>query len=162
MATSELEKVRGWLYEGVQKFDYFLTGISAAVLAYSVQAYAPAASEVGRFLVPLGWVLLGSSFYSGLKSQEWLLKVVAVAADVAWHHERFDELIAAERKYRAEGKIDEASQASRDWEDNERVLARLYQQRESFPKRVMTWDKLRGWCFLLGMAALGTWRLINF
>src|ERR1700758_4665538 len=73
MTQPDLSKIQDRLYEGVQKFDYFLTGVSAAVLAYSVQSYTPTGHEVIRWLVPVGWVALGVSFYSGLRHQQFLL-----------------------------------------------------------------------------------------
>ncbi len=166
MTTPDVEKVQTRLYEGVQKFDYFLTGVSAAVLAYSVQSYAPALGEATRWLIPLAWVLLGISFYSGLMHQQRLLQLMAVALEVHERHERFDELIRVQHKHALQSgggsPSEEALAASREFQANENALSVLYGQEDSLPHAMTRWDRSRGICFLLGIGALAAWKLINF
>ncbi len=168
MSGPELEKLQNRLYEGVQKFDYFLTGVSAAALAYSVQSYAPVPGEVARWLVATGWVLLGFSFYSGLLHQKKLLQLMAVVFEVHQRHENFDELMSARHKHAMNAassggaQSEEALATERNFQENENALSVLYKQQESLPRAMTRWDSSRGICFLVGIGALGLWKLINF
>ncbi len=168
MSVPDLERLQTRLYEGVQKFDYFLTGVSAAALAYSVQSYVPTPGEVARWLVATAWILLGASFYSGLIHQKKLLHLMAVVVELHERHDRFDELMRARHKHAltAAGSraspSDEALAVEREFQENENALSVLYKQQESLPQVMTRWDSSRGICFLVGIGALGLWKLINF
>jgi hypothetical protein len=57
--------------EGIQKFDYFVSGLTGAIFAYVAQTYSPKQLGFGASSIePLALVLLAISFFIGLKRIE--------------------------------------------------------------------------------------------
>lgn len=51
--------------ESRQRFDYFMTGLTTAVLAYSVQSVDLGTYKQYVFLAPIAWVLLLLAILAG-------------------------------------------------------------------------------------------------
>ncbi len=60
------DKLYGRYIESRQKYDYFLSGLSTAVLAYAVQSFDSGRYSHFKLLAPISWILLLLAVLSGL------------------------------------------------------------------------------------------------
>lgn len=154
--------------EAAQKFDYFMAGLTGAIIAYIAQAYTPKKLAFDHHsLEPLGLVLLALSFYFGLKRIE--STITATRMNFQSLHE--SESAGAYTKAIAEGRSPLAYNPS----TGEIVGDDLHGRRDRHMKRseraselheevatkASRYYKLRNWFLLAGFAAIFSAKILS-
>lgn len=62
--------------ESRQRFDYFMTGLTTAVLAYSVQSVDLGTYKQYVFLAPIAWVLLLLAILAGIVRMHYIVEIL--------------------------------------------------------------------------------------
>jgi hypothetical protein len=155
----------GRAVEARQRFDYFLTGLNSAVLAYAVQSHDPGQSQNWVCLAPVSWFFLLLGVGAGLVLHRFSLAVIEATAVINHANSRFDELLAAAKEEwnrlpdpsvkRAEG------WASKMFHENESAIAEGEKVRVAATRERDRWDRIRSALFLVGLLTLGIWKSLN-
>ncbi len=145
---------------GVAKFDYFMLGMSTAVLAYEAQSYKP--QRIAGFfsaLEPLSFILLLAAVYYGLKRVQGIVAMDRFSYRRLDAGEKLDVLAKA-----PQGAARIAGQPI----DREAEISRLTEQRNDAAKQI---DKLteatsrfyalRDATFMLGVSMLVLSKLLS-
>jgi len=80
---TEFNKLYDRYHESSQRFDYYLTGLAAAVLVYSVQSFDSGGYANYVWLAPIAWFFLVISVGAGLLRLERLIAVLGIGAKIS-------------------------------------------------------------------------------
>ncbi len=154
--------------EAAQRFDYFLTGGTATVLAFAIQSYTPGALPQIAFLAPVSWGLLLISLGAGLWHHSLSVVILRVTARKQHYLEGVRTLreLDADLEGTAVRDLDTGEalgpvQAREKIAENRRIL----DQAEAIVTRTQTkqrWAaKIRNVGLLSGISVLAAWKFLT-
>lgn len=73
---ANFDEVYDRYHQASQQFEYYITGLATAVLAYSIQSFDAGKYENYVWLAPFGWVFLLVAVGTGLVRLEWIVTLL--------------------------------------------------------------------------------------
>lgn len=131
-----------------QKFDYFMTGLSIAVFAYSVQSLDLSEYSSYLFLAPIAWTFLLISVIAGIVRIE--LSVTLNKSDAV-----------IETMQMAKSKIDSNTVEKQKMDDLNKEITDLKEKQGEYKKYALWAYRINQIALLAGISLLGFLKVLN-
>lgn len=163
-------------HKASERFDYYITGLAVAVLAYSIQSFDSGKAVHYMWLVPVAWTSLLLAVIAGLVRIEWIVTILGIET------EKFTIQTASQSLHQNISKIFSevydlkkiSTGLPKEWEAKElekgidKTLSDYSESSNRLIKRqrnavkIAEWAyRIREWCLVIGILFLGLSKIMN-
>jgi hypothetical protein len=160
--------------ESHQRFDYFMTGLATAVLAYAVQSFDAGSYYISKWLAPIAWLLFLVAVLTGIRRLHYNVAIAKNESehDNIWLQMKNYQGIATRLKRGTDPRNeinmnvypfrpytnDEAESLAKDYEHNLMVNDN---EKKRITARSEFMSGARQWFLMLGLLVLGILKALN-
>lgn len=152
--------------ESQRKYDYFLMGITLALLSLSLQAFKSSADTSFSYLIIIHWILLLVSFLAGMVRQEKINTIQIVEADLIPEQHLLDLFKQSRDRAQpmaknATGELWTPDEVAKVIENKEQMLKIGDKIQKKSGKIGVIAYRIQKWLFVLGLAAYMLLKILN-
>lgn len=173
----DIDKLYDRYHKARQQFDYYITGLTTAVLAYSVQTFDSGKYTNYVWLAPIAWLFLVLSIIAGLTRLEWINAILGAETEKFIKQNMYqnirqnipESLSNADKLQKICNNLPKeltpegVEKWTKEYLDTCSKAIENINKHQSKAVKIAEWAyRGREWCFVIGLILLGTLKFLNF